>query len=170
MAMQTTFNPARLRVSLRRDDAATLQQRRLSIGLSLVGLASMTATSLLQTGLLEHLPDPPLPGFDSDQVNLSKDAFPFGVPDGTIALAGFALNIPLAALGGPDRAERMPWLPLIATAKTVVDTAISGWYFFQMPRREKAWCIYCIVATLVNVGLLALALPEARRARRRLSS
>lgn len=139
-------------------------QRRWTIGLSLVGIASMAAVSLLQTGVVRHLPDPPLPGFDSDKVNLSKAAFPLGIPDGTLGLLSFAANLPLVARGPADRAQRMPWLPAVATAKSLVDVLVSAWYFYQMPAREKAWCGYCIVSALANVGILALSLPEGRRA------
>ncbi len=152
-----------IRDDLRRGDTAGLEQRRASIALSLVGMASMGATTLLQAGLVRHLPDPPLPGFDSDKVNLSDDAFPFGVPDGPIALAGFAMNIPLAALGPSNRARTLPWVPLLALAKSSIDAAISGWLFYKMPTKEKAWCIYCIVAFFANLGLLALAVSEARQ-------
>ncbi len=31
-------------------------------------------------------------------------------------------------------------------------------------RREKAWCAYCIAGALINFGILALTLPEAKRA------
>ena len=64
-----------------------MRHRRAVVGLSLVGMASMAATSLLQTGVIRHLPDPPLRGFNSDKVNLSQAAFPLGIPDGTLALA-----------------------------------------------------------------------------------
>ena len=141
-----------------------LAARRLTIGLSLVGMASMSAVSLLQTGLVRHLPDPPLPCFDSDKVNLSETAFPLGIPDGTLGLLSFVANLPLAAYGPPDRARRLPWLPLLGTAKALADAVVSAWYFYQMPVREKAWCPYCVVSALTNWAILALALPEARRA------
>jgi uncharacterized membrane protein len=141
-----------------------LDGRRWTIGLSLAGLASMAAVTLLQTGMVRHLPDPPLPGFDSDKVNLSKAAFPLGIPDGTLGLVSFAANLPLAAWGPADRARRMPWLPVVATAKSLVDSLVSAWYFYQMPAREKAWCVYCIISAFANVGILALSLPEGRRA------
>ena len=144
--------------------AGGLAERRWTIGLSLAGMASMAAVSLLQTGLVKHLPDPPLPGFDSDKVNLSETAFPFGIPDGTLGLLSFAVNLPLAAYGPADRARRLPWLPLLGTAKALVDALVSAWYFYQMPAREKAWCIYCVLSALANWAILALALPEARRA------
>ena len=153
----------RIRKDLQQDETSERWRRRMIVGLSLVGMGSMAATSLLQTGVLKHLPDPPLPGFNSDKVNLSDAAFPSGVPDGTIALTGFAANLPLAAFGGADRAARQPWVPLVAAAKATVDAAVSGWYFYQMPAREKAWCAYCITAALANFGILVLTLPEARK-------
>jgi uncharacterized membrane protein len=134
------------------------------VGLSLVGMASMAATSLLQTGVIRHLPDPPPQGFHSDSVNLSQTAVPLGMPDGTLALASFALNLPLAGYGSPDRARTAPWVPLLAGTKALLDAAVAGWYFYQMPTREKAWCGYCIIAALASVGILALSLPEAGRA------
>ncbi len=124
----------------------------------------MAATSLLQTGVVRHLPDPPLPGFDSDKVNLSKTAYPFGIPDGTVGLLSFAANLPLAAFGGPDRARVRPWVVMLAGVKALADAIVSGWYFYQMPTKEKAWCAYCIIAQIASLGVAALSLPEARRA------
>ena len=158
------MNVQGIRRELRREETTEVEPRRASIALSLVGMASMGATALLQTGLVRHLPDPPLPTFNSDKVNLSDDAFPFGVPDGPIALAGFAMNVPLAALGGANRARDLPWVPLLAFAKSSVDVAISGWLFYKMPSKDKAWCIYCIAAFFTNLGLLGLAFPEAKQA------
>ena len=145
-----------------------LWRRRTIIGLSLVGAASMTAVSLLQTGILKRLPDPPIRGFDSDKVNLSKDAFLFGLPDGTLTLAGFAANVPLAASGGKGRAAKRPWIPILAAAKAAVEAAGAAIYFYKMPTKEKAWCGYCIVGAIASVGVLALTLSEARRATRAL--
>ena len=124
----------------------------------------MTAVSLLQTGILKHLPDPPLPGFDSDRVNLSDTAFKFGVPDGPLGILSAAANIPLAAFGTADRAHTHPWVPLLAAGKAAIDAATAGWYFYQMPAREKAWCGYCIVGAIANWAIFVLALPEAGRA------
>jgi hypothetical protein len=55
-------------------------------------------------------------------------------------------------------------VPLVAAAKATFDAAIAGWYFFQMPAREHAWCGYCITAALANFAVFGLTLPEARKA------
>ena len=153
-----------LRRDLQQDTSDDMKRRRRIIGLSLAGMASMTAVSLLQTGIVDHLPDPPLPGFDSDKVNTSDDAYQLGVPDGTLSLASVAANIPLAAFGEASRAQRKPWVPLLAAGKAAVEAVGAGWYFYQMSVKENAWCGYCIAGALVNAGLLALTLPEAREA------
>jgi len=127
-------------------------------------MGAMTAVSLFQTGIVKHLPDPPLPGFDSDKVNSSDTAYMLGVPDGTLSLASLAANIPLAAFGGATRAQEQPLVPLLAAGKSTVEAIIAGWYFYQMPTKEKAWCGYCIVGALANIGIAALTLPEAKEA------
>ena len=158
------MKPEQLRADLQHGETQDLWRRRAIIGLSLAGMTSMTAVSLLQTGILEHLPDPPLKSFNSDKVNSSDAAYRFGAPDGTMGVAGFALNVPIAAFGGASRATEQPLVPLAATAKAAVDGLVAGWYFYQMPAKEHAWCGYCIAAALSNVAIFALTLPEASKA------
>lgn len=156
--------PQALRRELQEGAGAGLSRRRKIIGLSLLGMAAMGAVSLFQTGIVKHLPDPPVEGFDSDKVNSSDTAYALGVPDGTVSLASLAANIPLAAFGGEDRAEEIPLVPIVAGAKATIEAAVALWYFYQMPTKEKAWCGYCILGALCNVGIAALTLPEAKRA------
>lgn len=159
-----TNKPQRLRRELQESKQSDLNLRRAVIGLSLLGIGAMTAVTLFQTGVVKHLPDPPIDGFDSDKVNSSDTAYALGVPDGSLSLASLAANIPLAAFGGENRAEEMPLVPLAAAAKATVEAAVAGWYFYQMPTKEKAWCGYCIVGALANWGIAGLTLIEAKRA------
>lgn len=156
--------PMKVRKDLLRGPSGDMMRRRSIVGTSLLGIASMAAVSLLQTGIVRHLPDPPIKGFNSDKVNLGRTAYQFGAPDGTFAVASLSLNLPLAALGG---AVRPPWIPLVAAGKAAVDAAAAAWYFYQMPTKEKAWCAYCITGAAANAVIFALALPEAKKAARR---
>lgn len=158
-----------LRRELQDGTSETLKSRRGIIALSLLGIGAMTAVTLLQTGIVKHLPDPPLPDFDSDKVNSSDTAYALGVPDGAMSLASLAANIPLASFGGADRHETMPFVPLAAAAKASVEAVVAGWYFYQMPTKEKKWCGYCIVGAAANVGIAALSLVEAKAAWRNLT-
>jgi uncharacterized membrane protein len=153
-----------LRYDLQREKTPDLRLRRGIIGLSLVGMASMAAVTLLQMGIVKHLPDPPVGNFDSDKVNSSDTAYKLGAPDGSISLASLAVNIPLAAFGGAERFKTKPWVPLIVAAKAIVEAAAASWYFYQMPAKEKAWCGYCVAGALANLGIAALAIPEAKKA------
>lgn len=155
------LNPQNLRRELQDGKSKNLTRRRAIIGLSLLGIGAMTAVSLLQTGIVKHLPDPPIEDFNSDKVNSSDTAYALGVPDGTLSLASLAANIPIAAFGGENRVEKQPLVPLFAAGKAVVEAIIAGWYFYQMPVKEKAWCGYCITGALANIGIAALSVPEA---------
>ena len=157
-------HPQALRRELQNSNKSDLHLRRGVIGLSLVGMAAMTAVTLFQTGVIKHLPDPPIDGFDSDRVNSSDTAYALGVPDGALSLASLAANIPLAAFGGENRASETPLIPLAAAAKATVEAAVAGWYFYQMPTKEKAWCGYCIAGAMTNWGIAALTLIEAKKA------
>jgi uncharacterized membrane protein len=157
--------PTAVRADLARANDAAIVARRVLAGASLLGIAAMTPVLLLQMGIVSHLPDPPLPRFHSDRVNRSKDAFAFRIPDGALAIAGFGLNIVLAAAGARRRA---PFIPAFTMAQTGVAAAISAWYFSKMPRKEKAWCGYCIVAALASAVAFASTIPEGARATRRL--
>ncbi len=143
-----------------------VRNRQLAAGAAGVGIASMVATSLLQLRVLKHLPDPPLPGFDSDKVNLSPQAFPFGIPDGPLAAGAYVTALALAAWGPADRAKTKPWVPLAAGGQAAILAAVSGYYFYSMPAKEHAWCGYCILAALASFAIFGLALPEARLAAR----
>src|SRR5919198_1543002 len=153
-----------LRQELQQGETADVRRRRAIIGLSLIGMGAMAAVSLLQTGIVKHLPDPPLESFNSDKVNSSDTAYMLGVPDGTVSLASLAANIPIAAFGGTQRAQEKPLIPLVAAGKAAIEAAFAAWYFYQMPARGKKWCGYCIVGALPNFGILALTIPEAKKA------
>ena len=164
------FKTQKLRRELQESESSDMNLRRAVIGLSLLGMGAMTAVTLLQIGIVKHLPDPPFKDFDSDKVNSSDTAYGLGVPDGTLSLASLAANIPLAALGGENRAEEMPLVPFIAAAKSTVEAAAAGWYFYQMPAKEGKWCGYCIAGAIANLGIAALTLTEAKRAWKNLSN
>jgi uncharacterized membrane protein len=163
-ALWPRIEPDRLRRELQEGDDADLARRRGVILVSLAGMASMAAVTLLQTGIVRHLPDPPGDAFDSDKVNASRTAYRFGLPDSPVSLALHAANVPLAALGGKKRARSQPWIPIVAAVKAAIEAAAASWYFYQMPAKEKAWCPYCVTGALANLGIAALTFPEARRA------
>ncbi len=156
--------PSHLRQELQEGDTPDLRLRRSIISLSLIGMASMAIVSLYQTGVIKHLPDPPLDRF-ADKVKSSETAYHWGVPDGTVSMASHAVNVAIAATGGSDRSREQPWLPLVAAGKTAAEAAVAARYlFYEMPIVQKTWCGYCIVDALMHIGAFALTLPEAGKA------
>ena len=168
MALATGLTPTELRTHLQDSTDPGMRRRRAIVITSLFGMANMGIVSLLQTGIVKHLPDPPLAAFDSDKVNSSKTAYALGTPDGTLSFAGFAMNLPLAGFGGVSRAERTPYVPIAAVVKAGIEAAAAAWYFYQMPSKEKKWCAYCIGGAIASVTVFALTLPEAAKAFRRI--
>ncbi|MBC7797151.1 MAG: vitamin K epoxide reductase family protein [Pyrinomonadaceae bacterium] len=152
------------RRELQENQSPDMKLRRGIIAVSVVGMVAMGAVSLLQTGVVKHLPDPPLKSFDSDKVNSSDTAYSLGIPDGTLSLVSLAANVPLAAFGDANRSESAPLIPLAIAAKTTAEAVVASLYFFSMPLNEKKWCGYCIVGALSNVSIAALSLIEANRA------
>jgi uncharacterized membrane protein len=161
--MLRTDDARKLRRDLQRGSDTHLNLRRAVIAASVAGVASMVPVTMLQTGIVHHLPDPPLKGFHSDAANSSLIAYQFGAPDGSMAVASFAANIPLAAFGGADRAQTKPVVPLLAAGKAAIDLASSAWYFNEM-RKGKKWCPYCIVGAISSLAVFLMTLPEARSA------
>lgn len=139
-----------------------MRLRRAIVGVSLAGIAAMGIVTLFQTGIVKHLPDPPIGSFKTDKVNSSHEAYRRGTPDAPIAVTTHAINMVLATLGGRDRARRAPWLPILATLFAVPQAATAAQYLFhQMPKVDKAWCPYCIVDALTMFATLGLTARES---------
>lgn len=101
---------------LRHDARRDMRPRRGVVAASLVGIAAIGTTTLLQMGLVRRLPDPPIRRFETKRVNLSDEAFGYGGPDSPVVVLAHAINMVLASTGGADRAQRAPLVPLAAGA------------------------------------------------------
>ncbi len=155
---------AELRTDLTTGHSADLRRRRAIVGLSMVGMAAMGAVTLLQTGVLGHLPDPPGERFDSDAANLSDEAFESGVPDAALDVRTLASNLPLATIGGERRARERPWLSLIASGKAAVAAGGAADRISSMIRDRTPWSPYVLTSAAASIGIFALTVPEAATA------
>jgi uncharacterized membrane protein len=163
-------SPAALRHDLRGEPVPEILLRRAIVGASLIGIGCMAIVTLYQSGLLRHLADPPLDGFDSDKVNASDTAYGWGMPDAPLSIASHAASIALATYGTAERHEKQPLVPLAATLAAAPAALTSAQYlFYQMPVKEKGWCPYCIVDALAHISALGLGLWESSRALVRLA-
>ena len=158
-------SPGQLSRYLRTATDADLRRRRWVLGLSLLGVTMGQVVGAYQTGLLRHLPDPPLDVFDSDRVDASDYAYErLQTPDGVLMVLTYALTAWLAAAGGEDRPAHRPLLPIAMAAKTAADVATNYRLAGQEWSQNRALCAWCQTASAASTASLLLALPEARRA------
>ena len=156
---------------LRRGVSEQLTRRRRQTALLLGATATMGVISLYQTGILRRLPDPPLPGVDSESVDASGEAYQLLLtPDANLSIANYGVTLALIGMGGADRAREMPLIPLLATGKLALDAAGAVWLTLEQVTRHRALCAYCLAAAAASVAALPQALPEARAAWQELRS
>ena len=164
-------SPSQLSRYLRTGSDPTLRRRRWIVGLSLLGAGIGQVVGAYQTGILRHLPDPPVGPFDSDRVDASQYAYRrASSPDGLVMVLTYAVTAWRAGAGGQDRARHRPVLPLLMTAEVATDVVTDLALAREEWRENEALCAWCQAATAVSVASLALALPEARRAWRQVRS
>jgi uncharacterized membrane protein len=155
------MEPQQLSRELREGNSPDLIRRRWIIGLSMVGVTMGQIVSLYQTGILDKLPDIPLPFFDSDRVDASNYAYSrLDTPDGLMMVTNFSLTAWLAGTGGQDRAKQNPILPLAMGLKILMDVGASLKLATEEWGEQRAFCEYCQIATLCSIASLALAVPE----------
>ncbi len=163
------MTPAQLSQELRTAQTPDMTRRRWIIGLSLFNAGVGALVGAYQTGIVKHLPDPPGP-FDADRVDASDYGYKrLNTPDGMLMLTTFGVTAVLASAGGKDRAKETPWVPIALAAKTVYDVATAVKLAQEEWQTNRALCAYCQAASVLSVGVAALALPEAIRAARQLA-
>ncbi len=146
---------------LRRGRSASLKRLRYIGALSALGVVDFAVISLYQMGLIRHLPDPPGRFFDSDTINASPEAYPFGIPDGTIGATVYASNLVLASTAAREgRTRRTASLAL--GLSVVVQAAGAVYYLYDMVVRQRKLCAYCLLGTLINFVMLPLSIRESR--------
>ncbi|MEO6873054.1 MAG: vitamin K epoxide reductase family protein, partial [Chthoniobacterales bacterium] len=132
---------------LREGEGGSLPQWRGIVALELAAAGSMGLIALYQMGILRHLPEPPLPGFDADKVDASEEACSrFQMGDAFLGLGSYAATTGLAAMGGADRAKSQPWIPLALVAKTGLDAAQAAKLTVDQWTKHKAFCSWCLLA------------------------
>src|SRR5919204_6413086 len=165
LAYAQDMDPTDLSQALRETTDATMRRRRGVIGLSLAAAGSMALIALYQSGVIRHIPEPPLPRLDADKVDASAEAFErFAVGDGFLGFVSYGVTMTLAAMGPPDRATRQPWIPLVLAAKVAFDVATASKLTVDQWTKHKAFCFWCLAASVATFAMIPLVLDETRQA------
>lgn len=163
------MNARELSAQLRDGTGHYLEERRRIVALGLLATSAMSAVTLYQTGIIKHLPEPPLAYLDAEKVDASPEAYNrlgTATPDAAFGLVSYAVTIVLAAMAGTDRARQRPLIPLALAAKVVLDALNSGYLTWEQIAKHKALCSYCLLAAAASFAAVPAALPEARAALR----
>lgn len=163
------MKPEKLSQQLRQGNDRFLSKRRAVVALSLVAATSMEVISLYQMGLIKHLPEPPLPVFNADKVDASAEAYQYlAMPDGMLGLGSYATTLALASMGGQDRSQQQPLIPVALAGKVILDALIAGKLTLDQLTKHKAFCFWCMLSAFASFVSIPLVLPEAWTAFRKL--
>ena len=135
------MTPEALSRELRSGSGGFLPQRRAAVARSLLAAGAMMPIALYQTGIIPHLPGPPLPRLDADKVDAAGEAYVvLTTPDAILGVGSFAVTAALAAAGGKHRVDARPWLPLTLAAKMAVDAAFAAKLTLDQWTHHRAFC------------------------------
>jgi len=150
---------------LRRGTDGYLRQRRRVAALALGSTGALGVVSLYQTGLLKHVPEPPLRLFDADKVDASGEAYSIlSMPDAILGMLSSVATAALATMGTKDRVTDRSWLPLLLAAKAAMDAASGVVLTLEQATKHRRFCSWCLTAAAASVATFPAALPEARAA------
>lgn len=151
--------------SLRRNRDDAVRSRRIIFALYGTAAASLGVIAACQLGILDRLPELPLPYFDANKVTSSAEAYRLlSVPDAALGIANCGSTMMLVAMGPADRARRFPLMPLLMAGKMTFDAlnatrlAVSEW------KKHRILCSWCLLAATATVIGLPLAARESRAA------
>ena len=163
------MNPTQLSRELRTAQTPEMTRRRWIVGLSIVGTVAGQLVALYQVGVIKHLPDPPIPIFDSSRVDASDYAYKrYNTPDGLLMIITYGVTAALAGAGSKDRARTNPTLPIAMGAKLLYDALLTIKLGSEEWQDNKALCAYCQAATIATLVSVGLAVPEVIEAVRNL--
>lgn len=161
----STLSPTELSRQLRLGQSPDLTRRRWIIGLSFVTVVAGQIVTLYQTGIIPHLPDPPVPIFDSDKVDASDYGYKrLQMPDAPAMIVTGGITAVLASAGGQERATTLPWLPVALLGKTLLDLVTNVQLGREEWQENKKLCFYCQASTVAATATAVLAIPEAVKA------
>jgi uncharacterized membrane protein len=124
--------------------------------------ADFAVIGMRQYGVIRHLPDLPIRGFDSNAVITSPAAYPAGIPDGALAVAGLGGIIALATAGGSKKTGRSRWFDRALFGALAIGAAGAAHYLDEMLRKQRRLCAYCLVGAAGFFAMGTIAALQRR--------
>lgn len=142
---------------LRLGEDRFLGKRRGIVACGLAAAGAMGLITLYQIGLIKHLPEPPIPGFDADKVDASDEAYAhLKMPDAFIGLGKLRRDHGPGDVGRP-RSRPHPALDPARQnrRRRRASLTVDQW------TKHKAFCFWCLLAAGATFATLPLAGLEA---------
>jgi uncharacterized membrane protein len=169
LVYQDKSSAAELSDYLRNGRDEALKRRREVVGLSLLSAGMMGAISAMQMGLIKA-PKPPTRWIDGSIPNSAPQAYRIGkTPDGLLGLVSYSITAMLAGMGGRNRAQIHPLVPITLAAKATIDAANAAKLLVEQPLKYRAICLLCTTAAIATFLALPKTLHEAGEAFRTLT-
>ena len=67
------------------------------------------------------------------------------------------------AMGGKDRAQKQPWIPLALVGKATADALQAAKLTYDQWEKHEAFCIWCLVAAGATFATLPLVMAKRRQ-------
>lgn len=141
--------------------------RRAIKALCIAGMADSGYFFLYQNGTILHLTCPFF-GPGCERISSSKTAYPFGVPDAILGIAGYATLLLVTERGGRARSQRQPLLPLLAFGGGTVAFGTSLYLTWRQWEEFHTFCFWCLTSAAISIAIYPLTWAEAGAARKTL--
>ena len=129
------------------------------LGACCVTLATLVPVALKQTGIIDHLPDPPGRIFRSDRITESQTAHPLGIPDSLLGLASFGTTLALMLLARRNRTARV-----VLGGKLAAEAAFAAFNLGRQVvqfRKLCSWCTGTAVSALIMSATGKMVIVDA---------
>lgn len=159
------MRPEALSRELRLGSSRFLRLRRRTLSLSLLAASSMAPIALYQMGIVRHLPEPPLPRLNADEIDAAPEAYAIlATPDAVLGLVSYGVTAWLAAAGGEDRVQGQRWIPVALAGKVALDAMVGAKLTVDQWTKHRAFCSWCLIAAGASLATVPHVIPEARAA------
>lgn len=91
---------------------------------------------------------------------MSKDAFPFGIPDSLLGLGSYGATLVLLLAAGKPGGSRNPILKASLEAKLLLDSSMAAWNATKQVTRFGRICSWCMGTALATGAMLYFGYPR----------
>lgn len=152
-----------------RYNPSALSERLALVVLALAGCAIATYLTLYQLGIVRQIWDPVFGSASSARVTRSALARALPIPDASLGALGYAAEVVLGAIGGPDRWCRLPWLTLAFGVVIAGMGCAALLLVVAQGAVLHSWCLLCLCSAAISIVIACAGLGEPLAALQHLS-